>query len=179
MRLPATAFLWGLAEATVFFIVPDVPISAAALGSARRGFIVALAALSGALIGGAGLLLWAQSEPEAARALMLAVPGVSEATLARAQALLGEGMIAGMVAGSLSGVPYKLFAVEAAAAGAPLGLFLAASAPARLLRFALVVALTRLIAGRLLSGWSRRARVVTLVVVWIAFYAVFFAVVGW
>lgn len=173
------AFLWGLAEATAFFIVPDVAISAASVGSARRGLAAALAALAGALIGGAGLFLFARADPEAARALVLAVPGVSEALLSRADRLLDKGLLAGMVAGSVSGLPYKLFVVEAAGAGATLTAFLAASAPARLLRFVAVVALTRLVAGRLLRRWSMRARLATLAAFWLAFYVAYFAAVGW
>ena len=55
-RANAIASLWGFAEATVFFIVPDVLLSWLALRSPKSGLIACLFALLGALIGGsAGL----------------------------------------------------------------------------------------------------------------------------
>jgi hypothetical protein len=41
----AVAFLWGIAEATFFFIVPDVLLSWLALSSHRRGLIACVFAV--------------------------------------------------------------------------------------------------------------------------------------
>jgi hypothetical protein len=51
------AFAWGLAEATVFFVVPDVWISRLALSSWRAALRGCALALVGALVGGVLLYL--------------------------------------------------------------------------------------------------------------------------
>lgn len=66
--VPAIAALWGIAEATVFFIVPDVWISfVAARRDWKAGVLAACLACTGALIGGAIMYLWASRDAEAAR----------------------------------------------------------------------------------------------------------------
>jgi hypothetical protein len=47
------AALWGLAEATLFFIVPDVWLTLITVWSPRKALIACLFALLGALAGGA------------------------------------------------------------------------------------------------------------------------------
>ena len=46
------AFAWGFAEATLFFIVPDVPLTGVGCRSLRAGLKAMSAALVGALLGG-------------------------------------------------------------------------------------------------------------------------------
>ena len=48
----ALAAIWGAAEATLFFIVPDVFLSWLALSDRRQALIACLYALLGALVGG-------------------------------------------------------------------------------------------------------------------------------
>src|SRR3546814_12347528 len=57
----AVSLLWGFAEATVFFVVPDVWISRRALSSWRAALRGCGFALAGALVGGV-LLYFARSE---------------------------------------------------------------------------------------------------------------------
>jgi membrane protein YqaA with SNARE-associated domain len=85
------AALWGFAEATVFFIVPDVLLTAAAMGSLRRGLRAAGFALAGAVAGGVAVMLWARADPEGVARMLLAVPGISEALVERAQGLVEGG----------------------------------------------------------------------------------------
>jgi hypothetical protein len=84
-----------------------------------------------------------------------------------------------MTIGSLSGVPYKIFAVEAAGAGLGLGAFAAMSVPARGLRFVLAVLLAYGIGRMLPADWGPRARLGLLAGFWAVFYAFYFAVLGW
>jgi len=53
LRDHAVAGLWGFAEATAFFVVPDVWLSAVALRNLPRGLTGAASATAGALVGGA------------------------------------------------------------------------------------------------------------------------------
>jgi membrane protein YqaA with SNARE-associated domain len=173
------AALWGFAEATLFFLVPDVLLTAAAVGSLRRGLRAAGFALAGAVAGGVVVMLWAGADPEGAARMLLAVPGVSEALVERAQGLVEGGFLAGMTIGSLSGVPYKIFAVEAAGAGLGLGAFAAMSLPARGLRFLVAVLLAHAIGRLLPADWGKRARLGLLAGFWAVFYAFYLAVMGW
>lgn len=173
------AFLWGLAEATVFFIVPDVLLTATALRSPRRALSASLFALGGAVIGGLGMFWWARSDPDAARALVLAVPAISGPLVERAQGLLAQGLLPGMIAGSVSGIPYKIFAVEAAVDGAGALAFALASLPARLLRFLLAIGTVVLLSRTVFARWGDRGRGLALAAFWLGFYAVYFASMGW
>ena len=99
--------------------------------------------------------------------------------IARVADLLQSGLLQGLVAGSLSGAPYKIFAVEAATSGVPLIPFLLASLPARLLRFLLASLVSWLVFAKLLSGLALRTRRLLLAGFWLVFYAGYFAAMGW
>ncbi|MCA1299950.1 hypothetical protein [Stappia indica] len=172
------AALWGFAEAIVFFTVPDVLLSFLAQTSLRRALIASLWTVVGACTGGALLYVLALSHPDAADALLLAVPGVFPELIARAGTLLDGGLLPGLVTGSLTGVPYKIFAVEAARSETPLALFLLASLPARLLRFTLSCLASWLIFAKLLAGVSLWTRRLLLAAFWLVFYAAYYAGLG-
>jgi membrane protein YqaA with SNARE-associated domain len=175
----AAALLWGFAEATVFFIVPDVLLTLVALVAPRRAVAAIVAALAGAMAGGALMHRHAAVDPAAARALVDAVPAVTAAVLERARALLADGLFEGMVRGSVSGLPFKIFAVETGAEGGGLGAFLAAALPARALRFALAVAATRALALTVFRKLPIRGLIAVWAVFWIVLYAVYFSLIGW
>ena len=178
--LRVAAFFWGLAEATLFFIVPDVLLTAIALRSPRGAVLASLVALAGAVAGGLVMFWWAQANPGAAREAVLAVPAISEPLMARAQELLAEqGLLLGMIWGSVSGIPYKIFAVEAAANGTGALAFALASLPARLLRFLLAIGAVVLLSRTVFARLSDRARALVLGVFWVVFYGGYFAAMGW
>lgn len=181
MQLPRAydlaAFAWGFAEATLFFIVPDVLLSAIGLKQgAKAGVVASLYAALGAGLGGAVMYAWSAANQEAARAAVLAVPAINDAMAAAAAASVeAHGWFAATLLGPLSTTPYKLYAVLAPHAGAPFVLFAAASVIARLPRFVLVSVAVALI-GRWLAprlGESRLPWV--LAAAWAAFYAAYFA----
>ncbi|MCA1242387.1 hypothetical protein LC092_08045 [Stappia stellulata] len=171
----AAAGLWGFAEATVFFTVPDVLLTFLAQTSLRRALLASLFTALAACIGGTMLYALALNRPNAAQALLLAVPGIFPDLITRAGTLLENGLLPGLVEGSLTGVPYKIFAVEAAQTGTPLALFLLASLPARLLRFTLSSLASWLIFAKLLSGVSLWTRRILLAAFWVVFYASYYA----
>lgn len=169
--------LWGVAEATVFFLVPDVWISFMALRSFSTGVRALLGALIGAVGAGSLLAVYAMLAPEAAYALVDAVPGVTPEVFARASALADQPQPAGMILGSVSGLPYKVFAVLLGPE-VSLPAFAGTSVLARLPRFVGTLLLTWLVARFLLSNVSSRAVHGILFAVWCAIYAAFFALVG-
>ena len=134
------AALWGLAEATFFFIVPDVLLTAWALRFGIKGALraSAIAALFASL-GGLALWLWGASDAAAAREAMLDIPAIGPDLIARAASDMASAWPVQLFLCAVTGVPYKLYAVEAGALHLNLAAFLLASFVARFARFALTV----------------------------------------
>lgn len=170
----ALLFGWGLAEATVFFIVADVAVSWIALqrGSAA-GLAAALAAATGALLGIALLYGWASRESDAALALVDNVPWVSTALIEGMRADLGARGWMAVIAAGASGVPIKIAAALAPGLGIAPATFLLVGAAQRLLRFA-AVALIAAAVGQWMRGHVP-ARTVSMIwaAAWTAFYALY------
>lgn len=145
--------LWGFAEATLFFIIPDVVITWAALGSAQHGVKMLGAAILGALVGGMLLYGLASWQPETARAAVDAVPFVRSTMFDTVAAAYGRWGAAALLHAPGNGIPYKVYAVLAPPVMAPTA-FAALTVPARLERFLIGWVLTT-VAGWLLRAWIR------------------------
>jgi len=173
------AGLWGFAEATLFFLVPDIWLTALAV---RRGLKAALlgclAALAGALLGGLAMYGWAAANPEAAREMLDWVPAIDTPTIGQVRTALYEDGAVAVFLGPLLGVPYKIYAVEAAGAGIGLAVFLIVSIPARLIRFLVVTMVAWAISAALAGHTTVRFRTGLLAGVWAAFYIAYFTVFG-
>jgi membrane protein YqaA with SNARE-associated domain len=138
MGVKAIAALWGFAEATLFFIVPDVWLSIAGRKKLAVGLIACFYSLAGALTGGVILYWWGSCDMEHAVRVIATIPAVSSRMIARVNAELHErGMLAILLA-PLSGTPYKVYTIQAAASGIGFGAFVLISVFARLIRFMLV-----------------------------------------
>ncbi|MDZ4735480.1 MAG: hypothetical protein SGJ07_03950 [Rhodospirillaceae bacterium] len=169
------AFLWGAAEASFFFIVPDLWISFVAM---RRGTIAGLRAASlaaaGAVIGGVVLWHLTLADPVAIDSFLIALPGIDAAMRAEVSDAMAAGWFGAIVAGGVSGIPYKLFVAEAATRAIDPALFFVVSVFARLLRFLAVGWLAAFVSGRLPTHW----RLPVWAAFWLALYAGYFALVG-
>jgi membrane protein YqaA with SNARE-associated domain len=164
---------WGLAEATLVFIVPDVWLTSVALGDRRQALDACGPAIAGALAGGAVMYYWGRRHPAAAVAAVDAVPGISPATIARVEAALRTRGWWPMVVGTLTAVPYKIFAIKSGALGRPFGAFLVVSLFARALRFVGLVFATSWISAALPDG-PLIYRQIGLLAVWGLVYVVYF-----
>ena len=171
----AGAFVWGVAEATVFFIVPDVLLTALALWSFRRGLAACGWATAGALCGGLLMYWWGSRSPERAEVLLDWVPAVSPQMIEDVREGLAEGGLRALFFGPLKGTPYKIYAVESGRLGLNLAAFLLVSAPARLARFLILASLAGWLARGPLKGWTPRRRTALVLFLWTAFYVFFFA----
>jgi membrane protein YqaA with SNARE-associated domain len=168
------AFLWGLAEATFFFIVPDVFLSLVAILGGWRTWRHILAAIFGALLGGALLFQWAKVNPARAHASVARVPFIRESMFSGVVEGLRRHGLSAVFFGSITGIPYKLYAVEAPRYFSQSS-FLLATPPARAVRFLVVW-----FAFCALAGWLRKCRnwhtwqlVGVYAAVWIAVYGVY------
>jgi membrane protein YqaA with SNARE-associated domain len=133
----ALAFLWGFAEGTLFFVVPDVVISLAALLKPRSAWRHILAAIAGAAIAGMLLFNWSSSNPQSAHQAVARVPFVTARMFTHVQTSYQRHGLGALLLGPLSGTPYKIYAVEAPAFMSA-STFLWGTIPARGERFLLV-----------------------------------------
>jgi membrane protein YqaA with SNARE-associated domain len=166
------AFLWGLAEATLFFIVPDVLLSLVGAYDARRALRHVLAAIVGALVGGAVMFGFAASSQTEAGALVAKVPFVRPAMFDRVESEFKSDSAMALFRGPIAGVPYKIYAVQAPRHVA-LWKFLLISIPARGARFVLLWTIAAL-AGFALRQWCPTRPLVSAyvhAVLWTGFYA--------
>lgn len=168
---------WGLAESTVFFLVPDIVLGWACLAGPRDGLRSLIAILAGALLGGLGLYVLALFWPDAARQVVGELPFVRGWMFDSVSQSYVQHGAAGMLYGPSSGIPYKVYAVLAPQHLDAMS-FLLASIPARIERLALS-GVTFALVGLALRRWWRtplRSPVaVVYALVWCGLYAIYWA----
>ncbi len=141
----AGALVWGFAEATFFFIVPDLLLTAAVLVfGLSRAFRLSIAAAVAATAGGLLMMIWGASDAAAARGFLLSVPLIGEDLLFRVHGEMEGVWFVDLAAGAITGAPFKIYAVEAGAAGINPLIFALAGFVARLARFSLAIGLAAL-----------------------------------
>jgi len=177
-RINAVAALWGLAEATLFFIVPDIFLSWVALRSFKRAMWACLWALLGALIGGALIWYIGLLNADPLRAVFTSIPAINEDMLNSVRDQLQHNGLVALFIGPLIGTPYKLYALEAAQLGYGLFIFLLISIPARLIRFVIVTIVSAGASRALGKFVGLRTLQVLHVCVWTAFYSWYFHVMS-
>jgi membrane protein YqaA with SNARE-associated domain len=168
------ALVWGFAEATVFFVVPDVLLTYAALSDWRAALDATAAALAGALAGGAVMYAWGRRDAAAAVAAIQRVPGMTAARIELVDRAIRERRWGSFVAGAFAGVPYKTYAVKSGSLGVGAAWFFILSVFARSLRFVTLVLVTALISSTWLTHWTLAHKRLALVIVWLIVYAVYF-----
>lgn len=178
----AVAAAWGFAEATAFFIVPDVWLSAVAMKSPRRGLRCVVSATVGAVLGGAVTHAWGSRTSAAQSAHLLAMlPAVSPEMVRKVEENYTVNGYKALLTGPLRGTPYKIYARTNGLLGRSLPCFLVWSVPARAPRFVVVTAVIGGL-GSLGRKWLSNApewvRWSIFAAGWIGFYAWFFKNVG-
>ena len=178
MRLDILAFIWGCAEATLFFIVPDVFLTLVAIIRPERVWRACFAAALGALVGGVILFVWASLSPHSATNALLALPAIDEALIARANAQLTEFGVPAFFIGAFSGIPFKLYVLSAATGSLALPLLIAIALPVRLARFWLVALIARMISDGALTRRPLRLKIAVWLIAWLVFYALYFTLLN-
>lgn len=146
------AAAWGFAEATFFFVVPDVWTSWVGLRRPKRALGTTVSALGGALAGGAVTSWWGRKIPaQASHSALVRVPAITDSMVHQVEQEVTESGHASLMRGPTRGVPYKLYARASGLQRKSLLNFLAWSVPGRLIRF---VAVTLAASG--LAALTRR-----------------------
>jgi len=177
----ALAFAWGLAEATFFFFVPDLLLTLLACRALRPAIKATIAALAGALTGGAIMYVLGSNAPATAEAFLDYIPAISPRLIERVASEIDERGLMAVMLGPIKGIPYKIYAAECGARGKSFIGFLLVSIPARYIRFFISALVARAIA-RIIEPLTRHRatiEVVILAIVWAAFYSSYFARFGW
>ncbi|WP_223668485.1 YqaA family protein [Kangiella shandongensis] len=167
---------WGFAEATLFFILPDVLLSYFALERKERLMRLILWALAGAVAGGLIMYYWGFFAAETAWHWVEAVPAINSELMSRVGKQLGDTGATAIILGPLQGVPYKTYAVQAASVDIGTALFIGVSIAARLLRFVLIAFTARGISLVLMSHlkFSRKGMIIIWGSVWTVVYSLYF-----
>lgn len=174
---PAWSWLWGFAEATFFFVVPDVLFTLVMLDSPKRGWRHFGMAIAGALVAGALMYTWAASSPAHARAAVAAVPFLGEKIITPTEAKWNADGTPGLFTNPLGGVPYKVYAVLAPA-HVSLPVFALISLPLRVERMLLsMIVFVPLSLWVQRGGETRRALGLRVhAAFWILVYAIYWSV---
>jgi membrane protein DedA with SNARE-associated domain len=170
--------LWGLAEATIFFLVPDILITASALFAPKKSLAQLVAILIGALLGGALLYTAADRYPNETKSVVLEVPFIKPHTLEQADREMTDHGLFAMTSGSFTGVPFKTYAVNAPR-HASFQMFMLMGVPARLIRFLCSWGLASLLGFlfRRQIQQSSTFALALLAICWIGFYTYYWSVV--
>lgn len=176
MKLKYLAAIWGLAEATVFFIVPDVLLTFVACKEGKRVTGLCLWALAGALVGGCIMFGWGFNDKESAENLLVRIPAVDHDMLLEIEKQVHEGGTKALFIGPITGRPYKAYATYAGTSEVNAVIFFLVSIPARILRFLALAWLSTAISKRFLRQQSDRTRTLLPIAIWVAFYAWYFSV---
>jgi len=165
---------WSAAEAAIFFLVADIPISWIAVRSGTKaGMLAAVVAAFASVLGTLAVLVWAGRDPAGTAAAMALLPGIDPALVAEAAGRYRQGSLA-VLAGAFSGIPFKLFALEAAQ-HRDLGFMLLAPL-LRLPRFLAVALFAGAVSRLLAKRMTVRQRLMLLAWLWVAFYAIYFSI---
>ena len=170
-------FIWGLSEATWFFIIPDVILSLYALRTKKFKYVLYanIAAVSGAMLGGIIIFMWSSFDSDYVETIMLGIPAVHEYMIEHVHNAMAESTFTALITGPLFGVPYKLFAAAAPQYTGIL-LFLIFTVPARLLRFLAVSVIAYVLSHYIFKTFSIYVKIIIWAVVWIIVYLIYFSI---
>jgi hypothetical protein len=167
---------WGLAEAILLPVVPDVALCLLALAAPRRAAVLFAAMVAGAVAGSVILHAWASADPDGVAQLLLRLPGIDQAMLDGAARAVEGGNLGGF-AGFGPGTPVKVYtAAWAADGGSPLLLVLGVVLN-RLSRVGSALLVATLV-GFAAPGWLRRHDrqvIAAYAAFWVALYASYLA----
>ena len=175
MAVNLIAFFWGLAEATLFFIVPDVGLSVISLKGIDIGLIACLYALAGALTGGTIMFYWGRANIEKVTHILNMIPAIRTKDIEKVRSDLKNTGIPAILFGPILGIPYKIYAAHAHLITS-IFYFLLISIPARIVRFILVTFATPYIIHKFLPNASYLLQVQAVLILWTFFYSIYFIV---
>lgn len=170
------ALAWGFAEATLFFIVADMLVSYVTVYfGLRRGLEAAFFATIGAVIGGAAMYRWGVNDPAAVLSALDDIPAIGPDMIADVRRSLDGDWQSALINAAFAGIPYKIHAGLAPAAGIAMPIFLLVSVPTRLMRFLAVWLVTGVLSRMVATRFGKFQQLAVLTLIWVVFYALYWA----
>lgn len=169
-------FVWGFAEGTAFFIVPDVYLGLVALFHWKRGLWAMVAAIVGAMVGGSVMYSLAMRDVSTINLFLERIPLINAEMISDiANKMQMDGLMT-MVNGPLRGIPYKIYAVQAGGQALPYLPFLIFTILARLERLLPVTLLAGALGKRFKKFIEQHTSVVVViyVVIWGIIYFLYY-----
>ena len=169
------SFIWGFAEATAFFIVPDVYMGFVALFNWRKGLSAAIAALLGAMLGGSVMYILAMNNPVGMNSFLTHIPLIDTELVNDVANQTRTSGLTAVLTGPVRGTPYKIYAAQAGEQSLPFLYFVLMTIPARLERFIPFVLIVGRV-GKWFESFCRRYTRLVLsgyVLMWLLIYFVF------
>ena len=163
------AFVWGFAEATLFFIVPDVALSVIGLGGVRRGAVAVGYAVAGAVLGGGLMYLLGSWDLEQMMTIVGGLPGIRPNNATSVRTTLAQNGGLAIFQGVVLAIPYKVYALHAHLS-LLLPTFLLISVPARAIRFLLLGVAMPWLLNFQLPGLEQNYKTAFLLAMWLVFY---------
>ncbi len=167
------AFFWGFAEATLFFIVPDVALSVITLKGVDIGLTACLYALGGALVGGTVMFYWGRADIEKVTSILVRIPAIRPKDVEKVRSDLDRTGVIAILFGPILGIPYKIYAAHAHLITSVF-YFLLISIPARGVRFVLVAVIIPYVFDRFFPAVPYLRRVEVVLIFWLITYSIYF-----
>ncbi|MBF0531873.1 MAG: hypothetical protein HQL23_02125 [Candidatus Omnitrophica bacterium] len=177
-------YLWGLAEGTFFFIVPDVWLTGLAffLPNRKMAYRAVMWAVLGALSGGLLMYFVGKQTPMPQLTLRLdRTPGISANMVNQVAGHLRESGLISVFNGMFRGIPYKIYAAEWGRLSGNITLFLFFSILARATRFLVGIFIAQIIdfsGNKCVQQWPTKKGAI-FSAFWIIFYFFYFLILGW
>lgn len=170
------AFIWGFAEATFFFFIPDIYLTRIALFNPRRAFRCCFITAFSACIGGALMYCWAFFYPLPAYHFLTYVPAIFPKLILQVNHQLLPKPFYSLFIAPLKGIPYKIYAVAFGTQKITFIKFIVTSYFARLFRFLLITGAGVVIVSFLKNHMTEKAIVYVHLIVWAMVYILYFGV---
>ncbi len=167
-RARIVGFYWGVAEATVFFVLPDFFLAPAIIANPKQAWRLVLAITAGSAVGALIVSLFVAVAPATMCTFITALPFTNEAMIAKASLHAGESLASFWQ--PFSGVPMKAWIWSMITGGTAFIAFFSVMMVGRMMRFVLV-ALIALLVERFFGDMMRRHAAVFFVAYVIIFFA--------
>lgn len=144
----ALLFLWAVAEAIFWPIIPDALLIPMAAAGRRKYWPILGAAVLGSALGGIVIYLFAYIAPSSAGGFLIRLPLVQDFMIEGASAALDQQGVVAFWTQPWSGISYKIYAVLAGAGGLNPLVVLPISIVARTLRMLIASGVAAVVVGR-------------------------------
>ena len=167
------SFVWGLLEGIFLFIVPDVIVAYIALHNRKKGSYSLISSICGSLCS-AIIMFYLTARYDMAK-FLLKIPLITQSLIDNVQQQFSLHGVSAVLSGPFSGIPYKIYSVEAALSHMPLSSFLLYSILSRLSRMLPLIILISIIGFIFRKQIKTYPKMTTLIyiLIWILIYTIY------